>query len=115
MKPEQLEALTRSEEEPSLSDVVQRWLERTPGLSSDFDFASKYKEAVDQILNETLEEIEQETNATKKQYLMSNYRKKKEQFESIFDQDVHAALVKRGERRFTHKALLGALMIVSYW
>jgi len=113
-KPEQLEALTRSEEEPSLSDVVQRWLERTPGLSSDFDFASKYKEAVDKILNETLEEIEQETNAVKKQYLMSNYRKKKEQFESIFDQDVHAALVKRGERRFTHKALLGALMIVSY-
>ena len=114
-KPEQLEALTRSEEEPSLSDVVQRWLERTPGLSSDFDFASKYKEAVDKILNETLEEIEQETNAVKKQYLMSNYRKKKEQFESIFDQEVHAALVKRGERRFTHKALLGALMIVSYW
>jgi len=113
-KPEQLEALTRSEEEPSLSDVVQRWLERTPGLSSDFDFASKYKEAVDKILNETLEEIEQETNAVKKQYLMSNYRKKKEQFESIFDQEVHAALVKRGERRFTHKALLGALMIVSY-
>ena len=110
-----MEALTKSEEEPSLSDVVQRWLERTPGLSSDFDFASKYKEAVDIILNETLDEIEQETNATKKQYLMSNYRKKKEQFESIFDQDVHAALVKRGERRFTHKALLGALMIVSYW
>ena len=66
-------------------------------------------------MKETLDEIEGEKNPTKKTYLMSNYRKKKEQFESIFDPEVHAALVRRGERRFTHKALLGALMIVSYW
>ena len=90
-------------------------MERTPGLESDFDFASKYKEAVDTLLKEAMEEIEAETNATKKTHLLSKYRKKKEQFESIFDPDVHAALLKRGERRFTHKALLGALMIVSYW
>ena len=67
------------------------------------------------LMEEAMEEIEAETNATKKTHLLSKYRKKKEQFESIFDPDVHAALVKRGERRFTHKALLGALMIVSYW
>jgi len=113
-KPEQLAALIASEEEPSLSEVVQRWLERTPGLSADFDFASKYKEAVDSIMSDTMAEIEAEENATKKTYLLSNFRKKREQFESIFDPEVHAALVKRGERRFTHKALLGALMIVSY-
>ena len=70
---------------------------------------------MDKILKETMEEIEEEKNPTKKTYLLSNFRKKKEQFESIFDPEVHAALVKRGERRFTHKALLGALMIVSYW
>ena len=64
---------------------------------------------------EEKEEIEAEENVAKKTHLLSNYRKKKEQFESIFDPEVHAALVKRGERRFTHKALLGALMIVSYW
>ena len=46
--------------------------------------------------------------------MMSNYRKKKEQFESIFDPEVHNALVKRGDRRFSHKATLGALMILSY-
>ena len=45
-KPEQLQQLIASEEEPSLSDALQRWLERTPGLSVDFDFAKKYKEAV---------------------------------------------------------------------
>ena len=114
-KPEQLQELIASEEEPSLSDVLQRWLERTPGLSLDFDFARKYKEAVDSIMAEAMEDIEAEENVAKRTHLLSNYRKKKEQFESIFDPEVHAALVKRGERRFTHKALLGALMIVSYW
>merc|ERR1711978_302834 len=65
-------------------------------------------------MKEALQEIEAETNETKKTHLLSNYKKKQEQFESIFDSEVHAALVRRGERRFTHKALLGALMIVSY-
>ena len=49
-----------------------------------------------------------------KTHLMSNYRKKKEQFDSIFYPEMHNALVKRGERRFSHKALLGALMIICY-
>ena len=66
-------------------------------------------------MKEALQEIEEETNEAKKAHLLSNYRKKQQQFESIFDSEVHAALVRRGERRFTHKALLGALMIVSYW
>ena len=66
-------------------------------------------------MKEALQEIEAETNEFKKTHLLNNYKKKQEQFESIFDSEVHAALVRRGERRFTHKALLGALMIVSYW
>jgi tryptophan 2,3-dioxygenase len=49
-----------------------------------------------------------------KTHLMTNYKNKKQQFDSIFDPAVHDALVKRGERRFSHKALLGALMICMY-
>jgi len=113
-KPDELAALEASEDEPGLSDVVQRWLERTPGLTGDFNFAVKYKEAIDKILVESLELIEAEDNIAMKTHLMSNYRKKKEQFDSIFDPEKHNALVKRGERRFTHNALLGALMISCY-
>ena len=36
----------------------QKWLERTPGLDSDFNFAAKYKEAINKILAESLEQIE---------------------------------------------------------
>lgn len=45
---------------------------------------------------------------------MFTVRKKREQFESIFDEKTHEALVKRGERRFTHKALMGAILITFY-
>ena len=45
---------------------------------------------------------------------MANLSRKKEQFDSIFDPEVHEALRKRGERRFSLKALQGALMISLY-
>ena len=45
---------------------------------------------------------------------MGNYRKKKEQFDSIFDPEIHRGLVARGERRLSLKALQGALMISLY-
>ena len=113
-KPTEIEQLEASEEEPSLSYLVQKWLERTPGLGDEFNFAQKYKDTIDKILKENLDKIEMETNEAMKAHLMSNFRKKKEQFDSIFDPAIHDALVKRGERRFTHKALLGALMISMY-
>jgi hypothetical protein len=44
-------SLITSEEEPSLCDLVQRWLERTPGLEeSGFNFWAKYEAAVSQLL-----------------------------------------------------------------
>lgn len=40
--------------------------------------------------------------------------KRREVYRSIFDPAVHDALVSRGERRFSHKALQGAIMITFY-
>lgn len=52
-EPGALEAIKKSEEEPSLSDLVQRWLERTPGLELEgFNFWGKFKDAVEKLLNE---------------------------------------------------------------
>jgi tryptophan 2,3-dioxygenase len=45
---------------------------------------------------------------------MSDYEKRKEVYDSIFDPSVHEALIGRGERRFSHKALQGAIMITFY-
>jgi len=113
-KPEQLALLKDSEEEPSLSDLVQQWLERTPGLSDEFNFPTRYEDTIKKMLEESMMQIKAEKNVAMKTHLLTNYTKKKEQFDSIFDPAVHSALVKRGERRFSHKALLGALMISMY-
>ena len=93
---------------------MQAWLERTPGLEGDFNFPVRYKATIDKIMAESLGKIEAEENEAMKTHLMTSYKNKKQQFDSIFDKSVHDALVKRGERRFSHKALQGALMISMY-
>jgi len=114
-KEDEWEALLRSEEEPSLCDLIQRWLERTPGLEEDkFNFTQKYKNAVQGTLDEALAGIEEEKNADLKKVLLVNYRKKRAQYDSIFDPEKHNSLVARGERRFSYNALQGALMISLY-
>lgn len=45
---------------------------------------------------------------------MSDLDKRAEVYDSIFNPNVHAALVSRGERKFSHKALQGAIMITLY-
>ena len=45
---------------------------------------------------------------------MAQLRKKKTQFDSLFDPQMHLSLLARGERRFSLKAIQGALMITLY-
>lgn len=43
--------IQESESEPSLSYLVQKWLERTPGLEEDgFNFWQKFKDSVEVLL-----------------------------------------------------------------
>lgn len=55
-----------------------------------------------------------EKNETKKTYDLAQLRKKKAQFDALFDPEMHEAFVVRGERRFSLKAMQGALMINLY-
>nr|CAD7568540.1 unnamed protein product [Timema californicum] len=136
---EAIRAIERSEEEPSLAQLVQQWLERTPGLEAEgFNFWGKYHRAVQVLLREhrRLAEVrsmpskpwgsqiigincvplrhQEEVTEAKRQHKLFDLEKRKEVFDSIFDPSVHTALVSRGERRFSHKALQGAIMITFY-
>jgi tryptophan 2,3-dioxygenase len=52
------EIVKRSEEEPSLFILIEKWLERTPFLIfDDFNFLDNYKDAVEQMLNSDKEII----------------------------------------------------------
>jgi len=107
--------LQRSEEEPSLCDLVQKWLERTPGLEEGpSNFWTQYRDTVSRIIEEQRLEAEEAEDDVLKSHLLSDVQKKRELYNSIFDVDIHNALVARGERRFSHKALQGAIMITFY-
>ncbi|QQP49310.1 Tryptophan 2_3-dioxygenase, partial [Caligus rogercresseyi] len=49
-----------------------------------------------------------------KKYDIQDFQTRKMHFDSIFEEGIHNNLLVRGERRFTYKALWGALMIRSY-
>lgn len=114
-EPEILKAIKKSEEEPSLQQLLTRWLERTPGLEEEgFHFWQKYKIAVDTTQEEKKREVENEKEEHIRNHLTAQYKRRRELFDSIFDEKIHNALVARGERRLSHRALQGALMISFY-
>lgn len=111
--------LADSVSSPSLLNVVEKWLERTPGLvdleKSDFNFWERYKAAVYQwIENDWHRPYMQETDPKQKEILLAEYNKQKESFESVFTAEKYNVYVAKGERRINHKAFQGALMISLY-
>lgn len=109
---EAINMIEMSEGELSLSDIVQQWLERTPGLELEgFNFWGKFQSAVEKLLEDQKALVVEQNGAEVK---LTDLEKSREIFDSIFNVEVHKALVARGERRFTHKALQGAIMITFY-
>lgn len=58
--------------------------------------------------------LQQESSEAARNYHLMDIEKRREVYRSIFDRDVHEALVSRGDRRFSYKALQGAIMITFY-
>ncbi|KAK6976062.1 tryptophan 2 3-dioxygenase [Biomphalaria glabrata] len=115
-KPEQVKMLEDSLEQPSLFQLLEKWLERTPGLAvKSFNFWELYKRSVDRWLQDMLQQSAQnETDESVKQSLIEEYKKQKESFESILDEEKYNAAVARGDRRMSHLAFKGALLISLY-
>ncbi|KAF5283695.1 hypothetical protein FQA39_LY17243 [Lamprigera yunnana] len=107
--------IERSETEPSLCAIVEKWLERTPGLeSTSFNFWTKYQNVVNRLLEQQHKIALEETSENKRDTRLTDWEKQREIYESIFNPKLHDAFVSRGERRFSHKALQGAIMITLY-
>lgn len=58
--------------------------------------------------------LQKEPHEHVKRFRLLDIEKRREVYRSIFDPEVHAALVSRGERCFSHRALQGAIMIEFY-
>ncbi|XP_067943887.1 tryptophan 2,3-dioxygenase-like [Watersipora subatra] len=114
--PISIKMIEESESQPSLLQLIEKWLERTPGLSQDeFHFWNKYKVAVNGWLkNDFLKPAEEETDPAAKRLLMAEYLKTKDSFDGVLDEEKYSKVLSRGERRISYEAFQGAVMINMY-
>ncbi|XP_067993315.1 tryptophan 2,3-dioxygenase [Melanerpes formicivorus] len=109
------ELLLKSEQEPTLLQLVEAWLERTPGLEAEgFDFWGQFEENVLKGLEEEFALVQAKPESEEKDDLLSEFQKQKDVLLSLFDEKRHEHLLSKGERRLSYKALKGALMIYFY-
>ncbi|NWR14101.1 T23O dioxygenase, partial [Emberiza fucata] len=109
------ELLLQSEQEPTLLQLVEAWLERTPGLDSEeFDFWGQFEENVLKGLEEEFALIQGKAESEEKDDLLSEFQKQRDVLLSLFDEKRHEHLLSKGRRRLSYKALKGALMIYFY-
>ncbi|NWI92308.1 T23O dioxygenase, partial [Pitta sordida] len=114
-KGQDYELLLKSEQEPTLLQLVEAWLERTPGLDAEgFDFWGEFEVNVLKGLEEEFGLIQAKTESEEKDDLLSEFQKQRDVLLSLFDEKRHEHLLSKGERRLSYKALKGALMIYFY-
>jgi tryptophan 2,3-dioxygenase len=107
--------LTDSLEEPTLLVLIEKWLERTPGLEdSCFNFWERYKRSVAQYIEYLQSNAQDEPNPTAREAALEDVKKTADTFRSLIDEKFHQQLLARSERRMSHRALQGALMIMLY-
>jgi tryptophan 2,3-dioxygenase len=107
----------RTEQEPSLHDLVEAWLERTPFLElGDFDFWEAYRKAVLGMLDHDRAVVEANPNLTEEERAeqLAGFEQTYAHNEAVFDEAKHKALVASGERRFSYRAFQAALFITLY-
>jgi tryptophan 2,3-dioxygenase len=103
--------------EPSLFELVEKWLERTPFLNSQsFNFWESYKQAVERMLEHDRNIIMENHTLTekKKEFQVRNIDLTKENFEALFDEEKHNQLVKEGKRHLSNRSMLAAIFINLY-
>jgi tryptophan 2,3-dioxygenase len=111
------ERLDRSEHEPTLLDVLDAWLARTPFLRfGSFDFWAAYREAVEAMLvrDQRLIETNPSVDDVVRQQQLDAFEVTRATFSTLFDREAYDALRTEGKRRLQHGSFLAALLISLY-
>lgn len=105
------------EDEPSLFDLVEKWLERTPFLDhEDFSFWEAYQQAVHNRLEADRDVVQGNPNLTdeEKEAQLKEFEQVLKQYRAIFDPEKHALERDAGRLRLSHRAFQAALFITLY-
>lgn len=111
------EAVLASAAEPSLFDLVEMWLERTPFLDQgDFHFWEAYQKAVHTRIQADRAVVEQNPNLGEEERAaqLDDFEQVLEQYEAIFDPDKYRLEQAAGRLRMSHRAFQAALFINLY-
>ena len=115
--PEHQAIIRQSERGPSLFEVIERWLERTPFLDfQDYHFWPSYRAAVENALQHDRETVVNNTLSSEeeKQKQLQELERNQESFTALFDAHTHQELIAKGRRRFSYQAMQAALLIHLY-
>jgi tryptophan 2,3-dioxygenase len=111
------ELVKQSEQGPSLFELIERWLERTPFLElGGFDFWRSYQKAVEEMLQADRDAILKNplVSEPEKQAQLRELAGNEENFAAILAEEKHKDQVAKGRRRLSHRATKAALLIELY-
>jgi len=114
---EDMALVVASETEPSIFDLVERWLERTPFLDhGDFSFREAFQLAVKSRLEADRDVVESNPRLSpaEKSTQLAEFESTMDQYEALFDPEKHAEQQAAGKRRLSHRAFQAALFITLY-
>ena len=107
----------KAEDEKSLFDLLETWLERTPFLKFEgFDFWDQYSSSVREMLEKEVEAIRNNPNHSTEQiaYHLKEHEMATASFEAMIDVNKHNELIEKNKKRLSHKATQAALLIFLY-
>ncbi len=116
LRPEDAARVEAAEKEPSLFDLIEGWLERTPFLSfGGFDFWQEYRRAVDAMLASDRVSIRNNPTLTdeEKALQLAGVEATAERFAEVFEPGPGEPVAGPG-RHFSRRALQAALLINLY-
>ena len=117
LKEQEKSTVQSSEEEKSLFELLESWLERTPFLSfKGFDFWEQYSSAVRSMLEEEKLIILDNPNYSQEEveYNLIEHENAVLSFEAMIDEERHNKLIVDRKKRLSHKATQASLLILLY-
>ncbi|MDG2264319.1 MAG: tryptophan 2,3-dioxygenase family protein [Flavobacteriales bacterium] len=113
---EKKEKILELEEDASLFNLVERWLERIPFLNMEgFDFSAKYEGAVNAMLDKEIAGVKA-ANLTDsdREIRIRMIEENKKYFERVLSEQEHNKAMVEGETTLSYKATMSALLINLY-
>lgn len=114
---EERERLGAAAARPSLRDLIERWLERTPFVHvAGYDFREVYREAVSEMIegDAALVRANPALGAAERAAELRAIAASRARFDSLFDEAEHRRLTEEGAWRLSWRALQAALFINLY-